>query len=547
MTKFCEDSSDYKPKRLVSMWKDITSTSVQIFSQGRIQNLDETDSIIWRLIDGELTIRELSCKTNLQEEKIVNAIINWKKQGIAILNSSPLSPTDELSDRILIDGASLHHNVDVLFVVPPSPHANTRVNPTSNLHPLGIGYLMSVIERQSIYQCEALNLWNMNINEATIEYVLRVTNPKILGLSVMTDNYQNGVLIANIAKKVLPNTFIFMGGPHATFRGEEILASETNVDYILYGESELNIVPFLNAVLIGGGISSEIRGVIFRKNGEICRGANTDLITTLDDLPYPNRGRDWFDKNDEVGIITSRGCPGRCIFCCASAMSGNKYRMRSPESVADEIRYLYERGARNISIVDDTFTVSIPRMYKILSLIQEMQLTGVRFSAESRVDVVDYDLNIFSELYKTGFRTIQFGVESGSQVILEKLNKRITVKQILTAVELASKANLTPSCTMLIGHPYETTETIRESVLFAKRLVDLGAFVFFSVVTPYPGSKIGDHPDDYRLSVLSRSYDQYSTDNPIMELPNLSREEVREAFYDATIEIAKYCLRRRRR
>ena len=542
-----EEVLQYKPKRMLSLWKNITATSVQIFNRGRIENLDSKSSRIWRLMDGETSVMEISQLTNLECEEVINIISEWRRKKYAIFNYSPLSPTDEKNDLLLIDTTNLRQNIDILFIVPPSPHANTRSSPTSNLHPLGIGYLISVIETQTSYSCDALNLWNQNVNETSLEQALSISRPKILGLSVMTDNYQNGVLISRIAKRIFPDIIVIMGGPHATFRGNEILCKEMTIDYIMTGESEKNIVPFLNSVFVGKHPSNIVNGVGFRTENGLSWGAKSDLITDLDALPYPKRSKSLFDENDEIGIITSRGCPGRCIFCCASAMSGNKYRMRSPNNVVQEIKYLYDRGARNFTIVDDTFTVNIPRMYEILSLIQKLDLVNVRFSAESRVDVVAYDINIFAELYKTGFRTIQFGVESGSQEILNKLRKRITVEQIITAVNLAAQANLTPTCTMLIGHPYETRESIAEAVAFAKKLIDLGAVVFFSVVTPYPGSEIGDFPCRYDISVLSNSYDQYSTDNPIIDLPKLSRSNIRDAFYDATIEIAKYCIKKRQR
>lgn len=542
----CIDSLlESKPKRLVSLWKNITDSSVQVFLNGHIENFNAEDSAVWRIIDGKLTIAEIAQITGIGLKNIIKTITSWKKKQYALLNYTPLSSSKEATDLLLFDTSNIKSNPDVLFIVPPSPHASTNSSSTSSLYPLGIGYLCSIIEKESNYSFDALNLWNENINESTVEAIVAHSHPKALGLSVMTDNYENGIIISRIAKNIYPELTIFMGGPHATFRAEEILSTEETVDYILLGESENTIIPFLDSVFSGEMLYEKLLGVGFRTCKGISVNPRATLIKDLDALPYPKRGKTFFEKTDEVGIITSRGCPGRCIFCCANKMSGNRYRMRSPHNVVQEIAYLYDHGARKFTIVDDTFTVNIPRMYKILSLIQDLGLEGVSFSAESRVDVVDYDINIFSQLYETGFSTVQFGVESGSQLILDKLKKRITIEQIFTAVRLAAQAHLIPNCTMLIGHPFETSDTIQESIEFAKKLVDLGAYVFFSVVTPYPGSEIGDFASRYGITIEKKSFAQYSNDNPIIRLPNMSSQSIREAFYDATLIIAKYSIKKR--
>ncbi len=547
MDEILKSTALFTPKRIISLWKEMRDSSVQIFHNGRIENLDKKSSSLWREINGERTIKDISQATGVPVDEIIDVISSWKNKGYAILDYSPLSPSAEKSSQCAFDTSLIRSNIDVLFLVPPSPHANTREVPTSNLYPLGIGYLISVIEQNTDYICDAINFWNANTDEDTVEQILKIAKPKAIGLSVMTDNYQNGIIISKIAKQLFPQIITFMGGPHATFRGKEILQNEPSIDYVLAGESEGIIVPFLHEVFTNRNAVDKIDGLIYRSKQNIIANSKKAFIDDLDKLPFPNRGKIQFCDNDEVGLITSRGCPGNCIFCCASKMSGIKYRMRSPENVVKEIKELYECGARKISIIDDTFTIDIPRMYKILSLIEAEKFENIRFSAESRVDVVSYDTKVFSALFNAGFRTIQFGVESGSQIILDKLNKRITIEQILLAVELSAKAGLTPYCTLLIGHPYETADSIHASVAFAKKLIDLGAVVFFSVVTPYPGSRIGDAPTQYGITILSDSYDQYSTDNPIIELPHMSRSAIREAFYDSTIEIAKYYIKTRQR
>lgn len=171
------------------------------------------------------------------------------------------------------------------------------------------------------------------------------------------------------------------------------------------------------------GDLTEIQGITYRASGQLIRNNNRILIENLDSLPFPVRSR--IRANKTVGIQTSRGCPGQCIFCCAAKLSGGRYRMRSAENVEKKLDLVW--------------------------------------MAESRVDVISKNSAILKEMKESGCIALQFGVESGSQEILDKLKKNITINQIYTSVRAAIDAGINVMCTFLIGHPFDTPKTILET------------------------------------------------------------------------------------
>ena len=257
----------------------------------------------------------------------------------------------------------------------------------------------------------------------------------------------------------------------------------------------------------------------------------------LDSLPFPVRSR--IRANKTVGIQTSRGCPGQCIFCCAAKLSGGRYRMRSAENVVSEIEEIYNRGGRKIFFQDDTVTVHIRRLRKIMSMLIEKKLDLV-WMAESRVDVISKDSAILKEMKESGCIALQFGVESGSQEILDKLKKNITINQIYTSVRAAIDVGINVMCTFLIGHPFDTPKTILETFEFAKTLIDLGATTALSIVCPYPGTAIREEKEKYKVKIYPTDFKDYNTLTPIMDIECMERKEIKRYFYSLGKQLQEY-------
>jgi radical SAM superfamily enzyme YgiQ (UPF0313 family) len=226
-------------------------------------------------------------------------------------------------------------------------------------------------------------------------------------------------------------------------------------------------------------------------------------------------------------IITSRGCPYRCIFC-SKAVFGKKYRGNSPAYIVDEIRFLKERfGVKEIKFYDDVFTLDRKRVVAICMQLKEQGM-DIPWTCETRVNLVDEEL--LRVMRDAGCYMIEYGVESGNQRILNNLKKDISLEQAIKAFKLTHETGIETVAYFMIGSPEETPETIKETIEFAKKLDP--DFIQFSTTTPYPGTEL------YRLAVgegyLPEKWDEYvyadlkSIGNAAFETKTMSRQELGE-------------------
>ena len=541
------------PKRCVDFWKYIEEDNIMAAGVSGTYKFDSISSYVWERIDGETTISQivkdiLSIYQLVEKDDfsivasdVINLLAKWKEISLVIVNHNPLHPFAEHNpdaDYSLHDG--IKEKSDLLLMVPPSTLYVSSMHHTQNIYPLGMGYLASYLHKYSPHTVSIKNLWQTNCNDKSLENLFLHARPILLGLSCMTDNYLNGIRIAHIAKRVLPDIKIVMGGPHPTFRADEIINTQSCIDYVIRSEGENALLELSNSIITNSPSVESILGLTYRIDGEVHHNDRRPFNTNLDALPFPERGSIDIDADTTISIHTSRGCPGRCIFCCAASMSGNRYRTRSADNIIDEMESLYKKGARKFIFTDDTFTVDIPRLWEFITKVQSKGWKDIYFTAESRVDVVNRDIAVFKALREIGCQGIQFGVEAGSQRMLNLLRKGIKIEWVTDAVKAVVDAGLSTTCTLLIGHPYDTEETIRETVEFSKVLIDLGADVFLACVVPYPGSDICENAKNYKVTIDPVSYDQYLTSNAIMTTPFLTKKKIRNLFFDSTNELLLY-------
>lgn len=531
----------YRPRRLIDFWK-AEDNKILCGTVGGTYQLDEIASFVFERCDGHHTVEEiideLARCTQMQAQKqlvqrdVSRLLESWRAERLIILNFNPLHAAGEYDAEALYDlGVTAQETVDILLITPPSPNPATGMNlKVHSTFPLGIATLSAVLKEHG-YRVAQANLWLRQANRRSLERLLQMTRPRVLGVSTMTDNFPNGVTIARIAREVLPEIKVVFGGPHVTPADAETLAEHPEIDVVVRNEGEATLLELMEHYVRGAGELERIRGITYRRGDAIRRNPARALIKNLDELPLPDRG----EINLNVGMIglqTSRGCPGRCIFCVAGAMAGGMFRNHSAERVLDELLYLYRQGARRFFFQDDTITADVPRLHAILGLIKRFGLQ-MEWSAESRVDVIDQDPEIFAKMAGAGCTWVQFGVEAGAQDVLDNLQKRIEVDQIYRAISAARAAGLKAVCTMLMGHPFDTPATIRTSVAFAESLIERGAYVLFSIVVPYPGTKLQKQAEHFGLVIHPADYSDYYVSNAIMDTPNMTRQQIRCHYYDA--------------
>jgi radical SAM superfamily enzyme YgiQ (UPF0313 family) len=418
--------------------------------------------------------------------------------------------------------------VDVLLVQPPLPRRLYENNGSLILSPpLGLGYIASMLMQNGL-SVEVMDMSVLNMELDDFKRELMRKDPKIVGISVETLTSKNALKIAELAKKVDEETWTVLGGPHVTFKDEETLRNP-NVDVVVRREGEITMLALAQQILRGKTDLEHVEGITYRKNGQIIRNPDRPLISNLDVLPTPARELFPLNMYKLPGtLITSRGCPAKCIFCSANAISGGRYRIRSPSSVVNEITDMIKKFSFDkFFIADDTFTVFRERTEKICQMLQKLEIS---WFCESRVTAVNKEL--LECMAKAGCKIIQFGVESGSEEILKSIRKGITLEQAIKAVKWSIEAGIKPVCSFMVPHPEDTMETIRETKNFMEKLKAMGALVVVSLTTPFPGTYLHDHAEEMGLRIISEDYDMYDMVTPVFATKNLTIEQIEKAFDD---------------
>ena len=419
----------------------------------------------------------------------------------------------------------------VTLINPPYP----RGAPESIFLPLSIGYLAAFLEGGgcdvNVIDCQVLRPTREQLGDE-----LRKRQPDIVGVTASTLTYKPAIEIVKTAKEALPKCLTIMGGPHVTILDKETLIQNSEVDVIVRKEGEQTLLELLNVVSRSNMRNfNEILGITFRKNGQVIRNPDRLFIQNLDELPYPAFKFFPLKKYRVFGktylpIITSRGCPFQCTFCMASQMCGRRFRARSPRNVADELELLRdEYGADAVTFYDDTFTFDINRAYKICEEMKKRKF-HLLWDCRTRVDMISKEL--LATMKSADCQLIHFGVESGSQEILNAMKKGTTVEQNERAIKWAKEAGILVAISVIIGYPGETKETMKQTMDFIQKTEP--DYVYVCVPTPYPGTELYDH-----LKVLgwklSTEWEHYDEQTLVFENPNFPAEKIKEArrkFYN---------------
>ena len=359
-------------------------------------------------------------------------------------------------------------------------------DPFLSLLPVGIGSLVATL-RSAGFTAKAANF--ISLSPPVILKQLAAERPDLLGISVMTHNRRDSIRLAELAKELNPGCFVVLGGPHASHRYRELLASSTAVDAVVIGEGEETLRELVELLSSSPPFPlSTIRGLAFREGTEISVTPPRPPLPNLDLLPAAYTGFQGginIDLRRQLEfLITSRGCPAACSFCNSPQFWGRNLRFRSPQSMVDEIRALADRyGLIYFAIRDDTFTADRRRVMEFCRLLLEARLF-ILWSCQSRVSAVDDEMLL--SMRRAGCDCIQYGVESGSPVILAALGKRITPEQIVRASAATRRVGIRLSLYLMTGVPGETENELAESLLLLETVrADDGQV---SPLAYYPGT-----------------------------------------------------------
>jgi len=412
----------------------------------------------------------------------------------------------------------------ITLVNPPQ----TSGAPESGFIPLGIGYLAAILEDNG-YAVDVIDLQVQKHTQKDLESKLARLQPDVVGVTSTTLTYSSATEIVKTAKKACPNSLTILGGPHVTVLDEQTLSEQPEVDIVVRGEGEQTLLELMDMASKSSMKDlNEVAGITFRKNGQIVQTPDRPFIKNIDELPYPAFKHFDVSKYKIFGktylpIITSRGCPFQCTFCLASKMCGRVFRARSPKNVVDELEFLRDTyGADAFSFYDDTFTFDRSRARKICEEMKSRKF-DIQWDCRTRVDrITKEDLAI---LRNANCQLIHFGVESGSQKMLNAMKKGTTVEQNARAIKWAKEVGISVAISVVVGYPGETPELLQETLDFIyKTRPD---YVYMCVAIPYPGTELYDHLKELGWEMSPR-WDQYDEQTVVFKNPLLSPEEITE-------------------
>jgi len=359
---------------------------------------------------------------------------------------------------------------NIYFLYPPiskfERYSSEIGNAGGEQIPLGIYYLASYL-RQFNYNVKVCDAESNKMNSARIIEDINKFQPAYVGISSTTVAFHRALEAAKEIKNNFPEIITILGGPHVSANPEHAMQYK-EFDFGVLHEGEYTLVDLLDS-LNNGKEHLNVKGIIFRnKDGKIIQNPKREYIEDLDSLPFPA-----YDLIEDISLytpdpsnyktlpvinmMTSRGCPNQCTFC-DNNIFGRKYRQRSAENIAAEIKYLRKNfGVREIAFVDDTFLIDKKRLYKLFEILEEEKIS-IFWTCLSRINNTDYEFLKF--LKSKGCWHISFGIESGDENILKLIKKNISLDKAVEVINWCKKLKIKTKGFFILGHPTETMETI---------------------------------------------------------------------------------------
>ena len=376
----------------------------------------------------------------------------------------------------------------VLLVRSNELNSKFETNITGIYPPLGLAYIASSLIASG-YKPTILDNHILRLRGSRLKAYLKKSDPDIVLLSSMTPSWQSIVSTSRFIKTVLPNVKIVAGGPQLTAYPKESLLEES-IDFGIYGEGELSTLDVVKAIERGSELN-DVKGSIYKKDGQVIINPPREEIDNLDSLPFPAIDLLPYRYYSALSVrspfftmVTSRGCPYKCGFCHQGYLG--RYRARSVENVINEMELLVNKyGVKEIITFDETFCIDKERALKICGMINKKKLR-FGWDIRTRIDLIDKDL--LQALKGAGCSRLHLGIESGDQDTLDRMKKNITISDIIDKVNLAKNAGLEARGYFMLGYPGETRKNMLKTINFARSLpLDWASF---TVTIGLPGTEI---------------------------------------------------------
>lgn len=422
----------------------------------------------------------------------------------------------------------------IFLIYPPSPVLNREdrcQQPTKDLivipplPPTDLMYLAAVAEKLGLDAKIQDYSQGGNFEEDLKEF-----QPDYLVVNIATPTLEHDLEAVKKAKEICPNIVTIAKGAAFLTLADKIIKEHDELDFGILGEAEDTLSEILQDKQ-----PADILGIYYKENGDIKFTGKRPFIEDLDRIPFPARHlvdntiyRRPDNNKVQATIKVSRGCPFHCFFCLATPVSGAKVRRRSVENIVAEIRECVEKyNIKNFLFWSDIFNIDREWTIDLCNEIIKSDLK-ITWSANTRADTAD--LEMAKLMYKSGCRLVSVGVESGSQYMLEKMGKKITLDDVRRTVKIFKKAKIRIYNYFVIGLPWETEETIEDTIKFA---IELNSdFISFYTATPLPGSRFYEYALEHNLFDKETSFEN-AYFYPAVNTHHLTRDRIFELHKSA--------------
>jgi len=383
--------------------------------------------------------------------------------------------------KVKIHGRSI--KINILFIQPTQSDFKGTYNVLFGLAPpLGLLYLSQVLENAG----HSVNLIDFSVEAYHDRKIISsLENVDAIGVTVISTAVDKASQVIKLIKEKNPDLPVIIGGPHCTLSPSDAL-QETRADICIQGDGENVIVDLVRAIHDEERLA-QIPGIYYQTKKGIVQGPPFIPIDNLDSIPFPARhlikhyfyGRAYnpsIQAGEFTSILTSRGCPFNCKFCSRKTISLNRYRTRSSQNIIKELQLIHEQGYKYLGIMDDSALYNKKQSHEIFDALIKEQLCFKIYIAGSRADSADPEL--YRKMKKAGVVSIEFGLESGSQKILDYYNKKTTVHDLRQAVIQSHEAGFFTAGTFVLGAPFETKKDFQRTLKFAQSLpLDSASFL----------------------------------------------------------------------
>ncbi|MFQ5427984.1 MAG: B12-binding domain-containing radical SAM protein [Thermodesulfobacteriota bacterium] len=360
--------------------------------------------------------------------------------------------------------------------------------------------------------------------------------PGVIGFSLKTATANAALLLSKAIKKQYDKAVHVAGGAHVTLAYEECLLENPEIEYCFIGESDASFLELVKR-LEQGGDPKKVAGIAYRDGKKII-ATKREYIEDLDSLPAPSlEAIEHFSfKGFRYPMITSRGCPYPCTYCCVGVVSSKKWRARTPENIMAELKTVTEKyGIKSFEILDDNFTLRVERAKKFCRLLIESGM-NLSWYCHNGIRADKIDMELARLMKKAGCTSVALGVESGDAKIFESIKKGEPLEAIVNAVKCIQAAGMEAVGYFIIGLPGDTLEGIKKTIKFQQSL-GLSHFTY-GILNPYPYTEVYDViKREGKILMDIKESSHFSTTLTIpFEMPGFPREDMEKAYYLAEFQ-----------